>query len=513
MTLLNPWILFALPPLLYLYIKNLPQESSLQTKLLYLSLVFMFISISQPVLSHTISDEKFNSQEYIIALDASYSMQADDLKPTRYDMAKEAIKELLILHPKDKFTIFAFTSNTLLISPPTTDIAVSIQALDALNPMYILTKSTNFYKLFMSIAKISLKKKNLIIFSDGGDEQDINKLVRILKKNNIIPYFIATATHTGAALKKDNKYLKDLHNSLVISKINPILKDVASLSDGYYYELSSLNIINSISKDIQNRTLKKEIKLKVQKYKELFFIPLFIAFILYFLAITKLHQIYILIPIFLLPYKVDASFLDFYHLKEAKSYYISKEYNLAAKEFHAMEPSVQSYYNLATSYYKACQYKNALKYYSQIKTHHRKIKQSIFYNMANAAVHLKEYDKAKELYKKALTLGNDIDSLYNLNLLVKLHLKSAKVQKNTQVQKEKKSKKSSAKKGNSKKQSNKKGSKRESSQSANGASNNQQKYKTKITKKQYHKKKANYKMGYKAYEIINKGYTNEKEPW
>ena len=38
-------------------------------------------------------------------------MQADDLKPTRYEVAKQNIEELLHKLPKDRFSIFAFTTN------------------------------------------------------------------------------------------------------------------------------------------------------------------------------------------------------------------------------------------------------------------------------------------------------------------------------------------------------------------------------------------------------------------
>ncbi|WP_457744348.1 VWA domain-containing protein [Sulfurimonas sp.] len=514
MTLLNPWVLLGLIPLYFIYKKHINTEVKRQVYILYLALFFMMITASRPALTHNKIDQKFNAEDYIIALDASYSMQANDLKPSRYILAKKAIKKLLKLHPKDRFTLFAFTSNALLISPPTTDTALGMQALNTLNPNYILTKSTSLLHLFESVAKLSLQKKKLIIFSDGGDEHNLGELVNLLKKNNITPYIVAMATNKGAVLKKDGKYIKDKHAALVVSRINPMLKDLVHASHGKYYELTSLNIINKLSDDLREDANKKNLTIKVQSYQELFAIPLAIALFLYFIAVTKIHQLYIFLPLILLPYRADAALLDFYHLANANKDFKHKQYHQSALNFTKVSPSVASYYNIATSYYKAGEYKNALRYFTQIKTAHIKTKQAILYDIANCAVHLKKYDTAKDYYIRALALGEDKDALYNLHLLEKRRLKtsknvakkeSSKKQKNKNKTKQKQKKSQSKSKGSS-------SSNRKSIQSTNGQGGNKKKQKSILFVKQKNQQNK-YKMAYKAYKIINKGYANEKEPW
>ncbi|WP_457746034.1 VWA domain-containing protein [Sulfurimonas sp.] len=515
MIFLNPWVLFGLIPLYFIYKKHINTEAKRQIHLLYLALFFMLFAISRPALIHNELNQKFKAADYIVALDASYSMQADDLQPSRYIVAKLAIKKLLELHPKDRFTLFAFTSNALLISPPTTDTPLALQALDTLNPHYILTKSTNLLHLFETVAKISQQKKKLIIFSDGGDEHDIHKLITLLKQNAITPYIVATATHKGAVLKKNGKYIKDTHSALVVSKINPMLKDLAAASHGKYYELTSQSVIDKLSNDLRDNTDKKELTMQVKSYRELFFIPLGIALFLYFIAVTKIHQLFIFLPFFLLPYKVDAGMLDFIYLQNAHKQFQQKQYHQAALNFAELEPSVASYYNTATAYYKAGEYKNALHYFRQIKTADAKIKQAIFYDIANCAVHLKKYDIAKIYYVKALALGKDNDALFNLRLLQKQRYKTSKDVLKNERHKQKNQHKSSKEQKEQKSQSESKGassSNRKSIQSTNGQGGTTKKQKTSILIKQKNRPNK-YKMAYKAYEIINKGYANEKEPW
>jgi Ca-activated chloride channel family protein len=513
MVFLNPWILFALLPLFFFYKKQTVTESLRQTKLLYLSLAFMLVAVAQPAIKNALTNEKFHSQDYIIALDASYSMQANDLKPSRYILAKKAIKELLKLHPKDRFTIFAFTSNALLISPPTTDKTISIQALDALNPKYILTKSTNLSQLFKTIAKTSFKKKNLIIFSDGGDEHDVSSLVTLLKTNNITPYFVATASQKGSALKKDGKFLKNAQSSLVISKINPIIQDMVSLSDGYYYELKDMSIVDSLSSDLEKKVSDTPLTIQVQSYKELYFIPLIMAFILYFLAVTKLHQLYIFLPLLLFPYKANAGIFDFYYLYSANNSYKEAKYPESALSFKDMQASVRTYYNVASSYYKAKQYKNALLYFAQIKTQDVKIKADIYYNMANCAVKLGKFEKAKIYYRYSLILHTDKDAFYNLHLVEKLKENSTpKMPSQKTHSQQRANKKQNDKTSQKKKNASSSSQNSQNSSSGAGADKNKKKKKNIMMKKKK-KKNSNFKMSYKAYEIINKGYADEKEPW
>lgn len=531
MSFLYPWVFFALIPLYLLYKKNVesskdPQFTEdkktqvRQIRFLYLAIAFAVLALSRPVIQNSFVDEKFDAQEYIIAVDASYSMQADDIKPTRYEAAKKAIEKLLALHPKDRFAIFTFTSNTLLISPPTTDSAISMNALDALNPAFILTKSTNLKQMFQTIAKVSHTKKNLIIFSDGGDESDLNQLVSICKKNSIIPYIVASASKKGTALKKDGRYIKDQYSSLVISRINPILEDLAAKSGGKYYELDSSNVVEELSDDISSLDRKAtDGTVQVKSYKELFYLPLLFAMAFFFASVTKLHQLYLLLPFMFLPNPSHAEVLDFYHVKKADESFKEQKYLDSAKEFEKVTPSVRSYYNAATAYYKAGHYKKALEYFDMIRTPSKEIKQKIFYNMAGCAVKLKRFDRAEVYYQQALALGEDEDALYNLRLLQKLNLKTGVnitdmlPPKNAQTKKNS-SKKNATQKDEKKEGGGKSGSTQQAGESSDGASD-AKKGDTKKADKSEEKQtqKGEYKMGYRSYEMINKGYTDEKEPW
>ncbi|SMP86945.1 Ca-activated chloride channel family protein [Epsilonproteobacteria bacterium SCGC AD-308-O04] len=524
MTFIYPWLFFLFIPL-YIFYKTEPQSIDTskirQRKLLYLSLSFILIALTRPVISNTINNQKFDAQDYIIAIDASYSMQADDLKPTRYEVAKQNIQELLHKLPKDRFSIFAFTSNAMLISPPTTDTEISMMALDVLNPKFILTKGTSIYELLKTISKTFYDKKNLIIFSDGGEDHNLARLLSMAKKSNIIPYIVATGSQDGAILKNDDFNIKDENNNLVISRINPILKDFALGSGGKYYELDSDSnaVVTDLISELGSSSQKNEqTNIQVLSFTELFYAPLLLAIFFFFIAVTKIHQLYLLfLPFLFLPNSSHAVLLDFYHLDKANKHYHEKQYLNSAQEFEKITPSVESYYNLGVSYYKAKHYKKAIEVFSKIKSTDSTLKQKLFYNMGNCAVELKKYDRAKIYYSQALALGFDEDSFYNLSLLYKLSLKekidvSAMMPKKDSHKSIKDSQQSNTTKDESKSSSSKSNQKAGESSAGSSSAENKKEYQEKLEKSDKINK-SQYKIGYKAYELINKGYTNEKHPW
>ena len=527
MSFLYPFVFFFFIPLYFLYKQNYSTHRYKQRekKFLFLSVVFIIFTLARPVIHDSISKQKFDAQDFIVALDASYSMQAKDLQPSRYTVAKDNLSRLITLLPKHRFSIFAFTSNAILISPPTTDTAISLMALEALQPQFILTKGTSLLELLKTISKTSYKEKNLIIFSDGGEEYNLEALVKFAKANHIIPYVVATGSKSGSILSKDDKNIKDENNNLVISRINPILEDFARLSGGYYYKLqtATLESVDDIISDIKLKEKSShKAELNVRSFTELFQIPLIIAIGLFIISVTKIHQLYLFIPLLFLPHQAKAGLLDFYHLHQAKQEFKEQKYLESAQKFYKLSPSVQSYYNEAVAYYKAQDYRVAVDIFSKIKTTDPILKQKILYNMGNCAVKYGKYERAKTYYKKALNIMYDKESYENLMLLYKLELKEKQDVSNMLRKQEKEKQNTASQKKNIKKDKNKKPSSKTSSsnanqkanQSSNGSSNAKKKKEVKEVNKNTDKAiNSKYKVGYRAYELINKGYTNEKHPW
>ena len=538
MTLLNPLALLLIPFALYLlkgviikratiqegYFVESHKSYLMQNRALVVVLILLILSLSRPALVNEISHERFDASEYIIAIDSSFSMLSEDIRPSRFEKAKESIIKLLQRDISNRYTLYAFTSKPLLICPPTTDTAIAINALNALEPKYILTKGTSIMALLKSVATLKREHKELILFSDGGEEHNLNALLSLAKKEAITINVVAIASDKGSMLQKDGQPLKDENAHLIISRINPILEPLASGSGGFYLRIDehSGDRVDALFSAIQKRALDvKRDEVDIIRYHELYYIPLILAFIGLLISLTKIASKLPFIPLILLPllspYSLKASILDFYYIKKAKEADTNREYKEASYYYAKLTPSTFSYIALGNSYYHQKKYDLAIKYYNQIRSKDPKIKQIALYNMGNVAFKLKKYDRAKEYYKQALALGFDKEAFDNLSRLYELELKSkvdvADMLPHVNDKEAKSITKKSEKKGDEQKESTKESA---NSQKGNTASQSgsgtkaKQEAKSDITLK---KEESNYKMGYNAYELINEGYIHEKRPW
>ncbi len=455
MSFLYPEYLALIIPLVIYLLQN---SFKLKIRMHLIILIFVLLSLSRPVVDKYEQNSALKGRDIVIALDISHSMQADDVKPNRYEFAKSCIKELLTKNPNDNIMLMVFTTNQLLLSPPTTDHQLIFTALDSLDLDYILTKGTSLKSLFLKLISMDITDKNLILITDGGDEVDADELVKILDGQVKTLSILALGDASGSTIKNaDNTLLKDADGNLVISRINPLLQELATKLDANYVEASK-SVLESV--EILDKKLQKSDELfykKEHNYFELYQVPLFIAMVLFFMLHTKWAK-YLLIAFAFLSVNIEAS----------------------------SEVTLQSKILKANRYYKQKDYEKALKIYISIKTTSPTIKQALYYNTANCFTMLGNYNDAKVFYAKSLQLFDDEDAKFNLKqIALKQNQKPKDDGKTLQSSKQNSSAKGDFEKDN-KKQNNK-------------------------SKVQDAKQK--YKISSKTYELINKGYIYENKPW
>jgi Ca-activated chloride channel family protein len=175
---------------------------------------------------------------------------------------------------------------------------------------------------------------------------------------------------------------------------------------------------------------------------------------------------------------------------------------------------VQQRFALANTYYRLHRYKEAITLYKSIRSTSPRIKQKLYYNIANAYVMLKTYDKAKIYYTKALQLGDDTDAEANLALVAQLQSRQASnlgiAHPQSQSSQNSHSKTASAKEEKAKRQ--------EDQPSSGSGAGGQMRQKS--TRKEHKKLRLEYEndtapqpLSSKVYELINKGYIREEQPW
>jgi len=512
MTLLHPVLLWLFIPVITLFF--IQKNKSIIPRVHLVILLLIIMALSRPVVKIGLQEEAIEAKEIIIALDVSYSMRAKDILPNRYDFAKKTLSSFLQSNPKDNIMLIAFTTNPLLLSPPTTDHTLIEIALKSLNPEYILTKGTSLKRLFEKITSMPYKQKNLLLITDGGEESDLTQLTEQLKKGNIKLTVLALGTTQGTTIKKPNgTLLKDKEGNLVISRINPLLEQLVSKTGGTYLKATSTpattakHLQDAFAQQVQQNNL---ITKKQYRYSEFYPFPLFLALLLFLMLHTRAIK-YLIILFSLLGMQAQASILDGYYLDQAYKSYRTNDFNKTKELLLQLEtPSLQSQFALANTYYRLHDYKKAILLYHTIHSTSPKVKQKLYYNIANGHAKMKEYDKAKLYYTKALQLGEESDARHNLALVALLQK-----QKEAQLGIAHPKSQNSHTSTKDTTQSDKEQSREEDQPSSGSGSGGESKAGDKKEKKKHilDTQQKSQPLSSKVYELINKGYIREIQPW
>jgi len=512
MNLLSPLFLWLLIPLILLFWYR---KKSVTETIHLLILMLIVVALSRPVWMQGIEERPIKGQNYIIALDVSYSMRAKDIKPDRYTFAKETISALLKQNPSDNIMLIAFTTNPLLLSPPTTDHQLIQLALKSLNPDYILTKGTSLHNLFKKVASMQHGEKNLILLSDGGEERQLDSLIKIIEQGAIHLHVVTLGTTKGTTIQTpDGSLLKDDQKQLIISRINPLLKTVALRTGGTYTMPASSPEATAhlLYRTLQKQHHQKEAFSKKQhRYIELYTLPLLLATLLFILLHTRAVSVLLFITVFL-GISAEASVFDLYYLHKAYQSYHHHHFERSEKYLNKIEnPSLQSRFAQGALYYQKGDYPKARQLFFSIQSSHVPIKQTLYYNIANCYAKEKQYQKAQTYYIKCLQLGEDRDAKINLALIAMLRDKAS-----TPIGiSHPKSQNSQTTQKNKNEESTQKRTKEEASSSGNGNGDKQNRAQKKHTKQKLllTPETQKHPLSSKVYELINKGYIHEQTPW
>jgi Ca-activated chloride channel family protein len=485
MTFLAPeWFWLLLP--LIVYTLHLKIENALvinrKNFFIFLAMIFTVVALSRVALQKQPSVLDQEGSDIIIALDLSYSMHADDVKPDRLSYAKELLSELIKSDHKNRFGITAFTSNAIILSPLSDDGELLLHLFSGLDEDMIITKSTAIMPVLKLSRKMSKSKHPmLLIFSDGGDEDDYEKELIYAKQQGLHVNIIMLASQKGSTItQSDGKLLKDEDGNIVITRANHAIKDISDATGGEYLVIPDVSEVRELIKSKQSHDF--ESKKKVMQYRELFYLFIILAIISALLGFTTLSSSLL---------KRIAPFLLIFGIT-----------------LEAGNVQYKILYNKANMLYKEGEYEKALSLYGRVKSADEEFKSKVFFNMGNTLIRLKEYDKARVMFIKSLTLKYDIEAKENL-----LAIFYAQEQDHLLSGRQEGKKRSQDSSGENSESKNKKrggGSNMDVSANSSGGSD---KGKKNRSDPRLSFSKAKSRLSSKQYELINQRSVYESKPW
>lgn len=275
------YLLILVPIYIYKYRVNK------KTIFLLLSFIFIVISISRPILFSKNINSNSLDVEFVLALDISKSMFAKDIKPNRFEFAKEKIQHLLKHLNGEKLSLLAFSNQSYMIIPSTNNYEIVRTLTKNINIKNINQNGTNFLSILKATNEIlnHRRKKNLVILTDGGENESFEEEISFANNHNINVYIYDISTKEGSVIEFNNELIKDKNQNIVISKNNKNIEDFASSTSGIYQNYSLKDndfnaILNHIKTNFDNKLNLDDIENK----KELFYFSLIFSLLFFILA-------------------------------------------------------------------------------------------------------------------------------------------------------------------------------------------------------------------------------------
>ncbi len=267
-------------------------------------LVFIVLALARPQSGEKKTNIKSEGIELMILFDVSRSMLAEDIRPSRMEMAKKEVMRFIKKSGPNKVGILAFAGTGVLLSPMTTDKSAINMYLDSLTIDAVSTQGTEF-KSALSAAHEAFKRggaesedsvvtRAIILVSDGEDnEPGALKAAEKLVDEGVHIFALGFGTEDGGKIPIKDRYgntktfYKDKSGAVVVTKTKgTILKELAKSGGGSFYPVDYGNgAVEALVQDLKKLEQSEFETADLTQYDENFQIFLIIALILAFIEI------------------------------------------------------------------------------------------------------------------------------------------------------------------------------------------------------------------------------------
>ena len=265
----------------------------LKSFLLSLGLVLCVLSLGRPQWGFQWKEVKRKGLDILIALDTSKSMLAQDLKPSRIERSKLAIRDLVKYLKGDRIGLIAFSGSAFLQCPLTVDYGGFLLSLEDIDTEIIPKGGTNLSSAITeavrSYSGAQKKYKVLVIITDGEDHKgNALSAAEEAKKEGIAVFCVGIGSREGELIPLKNedgqtRFLKDRQGNVVKSRLDEfILQKIALATGGSYVRATGAEFgLELLYRERLSKLEKRELEGKLAKhYEERFQIPLALAFLL-----------------------------------------------------------------------------------------------------------------------------------------------------------------------------------------------------------------------------------------
>ncbi len=445
--------------------------------LLVISVVLLILAMARPQWGFKWEEAKQRGLDIVVAIDASRSMLARDIKPNRLERSKLAALDLMKLARTDRLGLIAFAGTAFLQCPLTLDDEAFRQSISVVNPDIMPQGGTALAETIMT-ALSAFKNEGdnyriLVLFTDGEDhEEGVLEAAELAAKEGMRIFTIGIGSPQGELIPIGSgsggaQYLKDDSGNVVKSRLNEeLLQQIAGAAKGFYLNLSGADTIETLYARGLAPLPKGEYTARmVRRYFERFYWPLTLAIVLLLIemflperrrrrkkATTDAGSAPVVAMLALVLMLASAGPVRG-SSKTAYEQFKKGQYEEALEEYRKLRDAspddYRLHFNAGAAAFRARQFDEAARNFSAaIATEDESLQQRSWYNLGNTVFNQGEAapspDKKSEAWKNALKLyekaiemnAEDADAKHNRDF-VKYRLEELEKQQEQQKQEQK----------------------------------------------------------------------------
>ena len=219
---------------------------------LVLGLLFLILAAARPQWGEKLQMYKGRGIDLVIALDASKSMLATDVKPDRLSRAKTEIASLLDNLGAAQVGIVAFAGDAQVMCPLTPDLEAGKLFLDIIDPGNMPRPGTNIQRAVEVATSLFGPRepgsKALLLVTDGDNlEGDPAAATARAAQAGVRIFAVGVGTLEGSTVPETGgagtTYKKDQDDKIVISRLaERLLLVMARATGGRYFRSESINL-------------------------------------------------------------------------------------------------------------------------------------------------------------------------------------------------------------------------------------------------------------------------------
>ncbi|RJS25760.1 aerotolerance regulator BatB [Corallococcus sp. H22C18031201] len=214
-----------------------------------LGLMLFGLALAQPQCGSKSELTKRRGIDVVVALDASKSMLARDVQPSRLDRARLELSTLLDELKGDRVGLVVFAGDAFIQSPLTSDYSAVKLFLRAVDPEMMPQGGTNvgaalkLCKQVLDNADRGAKERVVVLLSDGEDLMgEVAEATEALKESNVQVLAVGVGSESGEPIPVYDRrgefvdYKKDSNGETVITRLDRAgLTAIAEASGGAFF--------------------------------------------------------------------------------------------------------------------------------------------------------------------------------------------------------------------------------------------------------------------------------------